>query len=60
VKVWNIDWVDEDGNYNVGTALFAELELAEAYLNRMLMPMVEQGLDGNTYTIGELAVVTEL
>lgn len=60
MKVWNINWVDEDGNDNVGTALFASLELAELYLRVMLNPMVEKGFDGNTYTIGELGVVTEL
>ena len=60
MKVWNINWVDEDGNRNVGTALFAELELAELYLARILQPMVEKGFDSNTYTIGELGVVTEL
>jgi hypothetical protein len=40
--------------------LFASLELAELYLRVMLNPMVEKGFDGNTYTIGELVVVTEL
>jgi hypothetical protein len=56
VKVYNINWIDEDGNENTGTALFSEFELAEFYMERMLNPMN----DGNTYSVGELFVVTEL
>lgn len=56
MKVYNINWVDAYGDETVGTALFAELELAELYVERMLKPMD----DGNTYSVGELFVVTEL
>ncbi len=56
MKVYNINWIDEDGNENTGTALFSELELAEFYMERMLKTMD----DGNTYSVGELFVVTEL
>ena len=56
MKVWNIDWVDEDGNYNVGTALFATRELAESYLKDTLEPEDSD----NVYSVGELVVVTKL
>lgn len=54
--VYNINFVDTDGNENEGTALFLTQELAELYIRRMLEPMN----DGNTYSVGRLAVVTEL
>jgi hypothetical protein len=56
VKVYNINWTDESGNEETGTALFSNRELAQAYVNRMLAP----ANDGNTYEVGELFVVTEL
>lgn len=56
MKVYNINWTDESGNEETGTALFSNRELAQAYVNRMLAP----ANDGNTYEVGELFVVTEL
>ena len=56
MKVFNINWSDESGNKEVGTALFINRELAELYVERMLAPMD----DGNIYEVGELLVVTEL
>jgi hypothetical protein len=55
-SVWNVVWTDEDNNQNSGTALFADRELAQAYIDRMLAPMN----DGNTYEANEQFVVTEL
>lgn len=56
MKVYNINWVDEDDNYNEGTALFATRELAESYLKDTLEPEDS----GNVYSVGELVVVTKL
>jgi hypothetical protein len=56
VKVYNINWIDESGNEEMGTALFSTQELAQAYVNRMLAPIS----DSITYEVGELFVVTEL
>ena len=56
MRVYNISWVDEHGNEEQGTALFAYRELAEAWIKQMLEPMQ----DGNTYSVNELSVVTEL
>lgn len=56
MKVYNINWVDADGNDNEGTALFVNRELAEMWVKQMLEPMN----DGNVYSVGELSVVTEL
>jgi hypothetical protein len=56
VKVYNINWVDGDGNYNDGTALFATRELAESYVKDTLEPEDSD----NAYSVGELVVVTKL
>ena len=56
MKVYNINWIDESGNEEMGTALFSSRELAQAYVNRMLAPIS----DSITYEVGELFVVTEL
>jgi hypothetical protein len=56
MKVYNINWVDEDDNYNDGTALFATRELALSYLKDTLEPEDS----GNVYSVGELVVVTKL